>query len=116
MTAEPQYWYARSGDSALGRMNYTPVHWKGFAALFGTIFGCIGLLLAGVLSALFVLFGEVTIENVLLKWGIVALGIAAAICAFVLAIYAFITLRKRVDPVNNVAFYRKKLFNELSGK
>ena len=108
MTDKPEYWYARSGDGFLARNNYTPVHWKGFVALFGTIFGCIGLLLAGVLSMVFVLSGEVVIENALLKWGVIALGGAAAICAFMLAIYAFTTLRKRVDPINNASWYRKK--------
>ncbi len=108
MTAKPEYWYARSGDSALGRMNYTPVHWKGFVALFGAIFGCIALLLAGVLSVLLVLAGEIVIENDILKWGVIALGGAVAICAVGLAIYAFIALRKRVDPVNNASWYAKK--------
>lgn len=116
MTDNPQYWYARSGDGFLSRNNYTPVHWKGFVALFGTIFGCIVLLIGGVLSTIFVLSGEVVIENTILKWGAVIVGAAVAICAFGLAIYAFVTLRKRVDPVNNAAFYRKKFFQKLSGK
>ncbi len=110
MTAEPEYWYARSGDSALGRMNYTPVHWKGFVALFGIIFGCIGLLLAGALSTIFVLSGEIAIENEILKWSIAAIGASVATCSVLLAVSAFITLRKRVDPVNNASWHAKKFF------
>ncbi len=116
MTADPQYWYARSGDHFLARHSYGVVHWKGFVALFGTIMGCIALLLVGVLSIVFVLTGEIAIEGMILNIGTVILGAALVVGSIWLAIYAFRTLRKRVDPVNNVAHYGKKFFAKLSGK
>ncbi len=116
MTAKLQYWYARSGDNMFARHHYGVVHWKGFVALFATIMGCIALLLAGVLSIVLVLVGEIAIESMILKIGAVILGAALVVGSIWLAIYAFRTLRKRVDPVNNAAFYRKKFFAKLSGK
>lgn len=115
-SADPQYWYARSGDNFLARHNYGIVHWKGFVALFATIMGCIGLLLIGGLTVVFVLVGEIAIESIILKLGAVILGAASVVGSIWLAIYAFRTLRKRVDPVNNVAHHRKKFFAKLSGK
>jgi hypothetical protein len=116
MTADPQYWYARSGDNLFARHHYGVVHWKGFVALFATIMSCIGLLLIGGLTAVFVLTGEIAIESMVLKFGAVILGAALVGGSIWLAFYAFRTLRKRVDPVNNAAHYRKKFFRKLSGK
>ncbi len=110
-----QYWYARSGDNMLARHQYGVVHWRGFVALFATIMGCIGLLVSGVLSVVFVLVGEIVVQSTVLKFAVVILGAALVVGSIKLAIYAFRTLRKRVDPVNNVAFYRKKFFAKLSG-
>ena len=72
-------------------------------------------MLAGVLPIVLVLTGEIAIESMVLKYGAVILGAALVVGSISLAIYAFRTLRKRVDPVNNVAFYRKKFFAKLSG-
>jgi len=115
MTSEPQYWYARSGDNLFARHHYGVVHWKGFVALFGTIMGCISMLVLGSLTVIFVLVGEIAIESIILKTGAVILGAASVVGSIWLAIYAFRTLRKRVDPVNNVAHHRKKFFAKLSG-
>ncbi len=115
MTVEPQYWYARSGDNMFARHHYGVVHWKGFVALFATIMGCIAMLVVGGVTVVLVLVGEIAIESTILKLGAVILGAASFVGSIWLAIYAFRTLRKRVDPVNNVAFYRKKFFAKLSG-
>lgn len=115
MTADPQYWYARSGDHFLARHSYGIVHWRGFVALFGTIMGSIGMLVVGGVSAVMVLIGEIAIESMVLKIGAVILGAGSVVGSIWLAIYAFRTLRKRVDPVNNIAHYRKKFFAKLSG-
>ncbi len=112
----PQYWYARHGDNLLSRNNYGIVHWKGFAALFGTIMGCIWLLLGGMLTIIFVLTGEVEIESVLLKIIAVLAGVIGVASSIRLAIYSFLTLRKRVDPINPASHYRKKFFAKLFGK
>ena len=116
MTAEPQYWYARRGDTMLTRHSYSPVHWKGFVALFATIFGCIAMLVLGALIVIFLLTGEIAVEGMVLKISAVILGFALVVGSIWLAIYAFRTLRKRVAPVNHVAYYRKKFFGKLSGK
>ena len=115
MTAEPHYWYARNGDHFLARHSYGIVHWKGFVALFATIMGCISMLVIGGVTVVLVLVGEIAIESTILKFGAVILGATSVVGSIWLAIYAFRTLRKRVDPVNNAAFYRKKFFAKLSG-
>ncbi len=108
-----EYWYARSGDNVLARNNYTPVHWKGFVALFAVIFGCIGLLL---LSVLLVVVGVLENDNMTMVIAAEAAGTVGVVSAFYLAFKAWKYLRKRVDPVNNAAHYRKKFFGKLSGK
>ncbi len=116
MTANPKYWFARSGDNVLLRHNYSIVHWKGFVALFGTIIGCIWLLLCGGLTIIFILSGEVEVESLILKIGALLFGAASVAGSVWLAIFAFRTLRKRADPVNTAAHYRKQFFAKLSGK
>lgn len=103
----PEYWYARSGDNALSRYNYSPVHWKGFVALFGVIFGCIAMLIA---SVLLMVFSLTQMEMMATKIIAVIIGVSGIICTIWLAVKAYKTLRKRVDPVNNAAHYRKKFF------
>jgi uncharacterized membrane protein YuzA (DUF378 family) len=107
MTDVPEYWYARSGDHWFSRYHYSPVHWKGFAALFGAIFGCIGLLNA---SVLLMVFSLMQMEMLATKIVAVIIGVSGIILTIWLTVMAFKTLRKRVDPVNNAVHYRKKFF------
>ncbi len=116
MTDHPQYWFARRGDKLLTRHSYAIVHWKGFVALFAAIMGSIWLLILGMVSTIFVIAGEIPIENVILKIGAVIIGVCAVIASVIIPFYAYGAMKKRTDPVNDAAYYRKKFFQKLSGK
>ena len=112
-TEHKEYWFARDGDRWWLRYHFSPVHWKGFVALFGAVMGSIWLLVGGVLL---IVLGGIESPTFLLKIICILTGIVLVALAIKLARYSFQTLRKRVDPVNTTGWYWKRFLNMKSEK
>ena len=105
---DKEYWFARDGNRWWSRFHYSPVHWKGFAALFGAIMGSIWMFISG---GLLVILGGSQAPNLLLRILCVIAGLALLAVTLWLASYSYRTLRKRVDPVNTSWWYWKRFLN-----
>ncbi len=106
-----EYWFARDGDRWWLRYHYSPVHWKGFIALFGAIMGGIWVLIGGVLL---VVLGGSSAPSLSLRIASVIGGAALLVTAVFLAVFSYRRLRERVDPVNTSRWYWRKFFKGQS--
>ena len=89
-TPQKEYWFARDGNRWWSRYHYSPVHWKGFVALFCAIMGGIWLLVGG---GLLIVLGGLQAPTFLLKVLCVLTGIVLVALAIKLSLCTARTLK-----------------------